>query len=110
MVGNLDIAPAHHLHPDMTVEASELTARHMQHGPRRLWRRPWRVICQCGLGAWPCPAQRMLARQAEFMARPAWDGRTTQLALARSVPFTRSTPLLTRGQRARSRGRRGGRP
>ena len=34
------------------------------HGKRRPWYAPWRVICRCGLGAYPCPAKRMLDRAA----------------------------------------------
>lgn len=73
--------------------------QHLTHGPRRLVLRPWKRVCRCGLGAWPCYAYLMLRRQADMRKqansrRPAWDGATTRIPVA---------PLLTRGQLARSR-------
>lgn len=31
------------------------------HGKRRHWRAPWRVVCRCGMDAWPCIVERMLS-------------------------------------------------
>jgi len=33
-----------------------------KHGPRRRWYAPWRPVCRCGLEAYPCHVERMLAR------------------------------------------------
>lgn len=75
--------------------------RHLRHGPRRPWLRPWKRICRCGYDGWPCyPLAMMTAQalwvQAESDERPGWDAATGRLPLA---------PLLTRGQAARSRPR-----
>lgn len=80
---------------------------HIEHGPRRLWYAPWKVLCRCGLGASPCYVvlmrqgqQRMWPRQAEnnWPARAA----VATVRLPRTaVPDTR--PLLTPGQAYRSR-------
>lgn len=70
----------------------------IEHGPRRLRLRPWRRVCRCGLGSWPCYAEQMLRRQAAASrppnVRPGWDAPTTKLTPG---------PLMTRGQAARSR-------
>jgi len=67
----------------------------IEHGPRRLWWAPWRQVCRCGLGAWPCYAQRMLERQARLLPlrAPDWN----------SAPTVLRAPLLTPGQAARTR-------
>lgn len=68
------------------------------HSPRRLFWRPWRKVCRCGLGAYPCYAVLMLRRQAAMQPRQqetAWVGRS------QVVPPQRS-PLLTRGQADRA--------
>ncbi len=82
--------------------------RHIQHGPRRLWLRPWKVVCTCGLGSSPCYAVQMLKRQARMQPRPPmartvrpwaaplWNGDTQRLD---------ELPLLTLGQAERSRRR-----
>ena len=68
----------------------------IEHGPRRLWWAPWRRICRCGRGAYPCYAERMRAAQAAIQhERPPWNAPTTVL---------RDDPLLTRGRRRRSCG------
>ena len=101
--------------------------RHIQHGQRRVWFRPWQVICQCGLDAWPCPAVRIRERQAELMRRPpvaamgAWQGERRIAALTHTSSLARildeptrvlpvlqprapaERPLLTPGQAARTR-------
>lgn len=33
-----------------------------RHGPRRLWYRPWEVVCRCGLDAYPCIVVLMMER------------------------------------------------
>ncbi|MEV4708883.1 hypothetical protein [Actinoplanes sp. NPDC049316] len=76
-------------------------ARHITHERRRLFFRPWRATCRCGLGAWPCPAARA-PLPATDPAPPAggsaaWDTRTQQLP-----QVTRERPLLTPGQVWRS--------
>lgn len=75
--------------------------RHIRHGMRRRWWKPWSPICRCGLEAWPCYVVVMLDRQASYRRpaaneRPVWNGPTVNVLAA---------PLLTRGQAARSRGR-----
>lgn len=40
-----------------------------KHGKRRPWYAPWRVICRCGLDAYPCTVVRMQQRQAVEAAR-----------------------------------------
>jgi hypothetical protein len=72
--------------------------RILTHKPRRLLLAPWRSVCACGLGAWPCPALRMLERQAAWRrpnSGPAWAAPTR--------PHPRVAPLLTPGQAARCR-------
>lgn len=70
----------------------------IEHGPRRLFLRPWQVVCRCGLEGWPCYVVMMLQRQAALRAptatRPPWNGPTRNLPRA---------PQMTRGQAARSR-------
>lgn len=71
--------------------------QHLEHRPTRRWWVPWSTICTCGLGAWPCHAARMLARQAAWKqanSRPDWAAPTRPYATG---------PLMTRGQAARSR-------
>lgn len=80
--------------------------RHIQHGPRRLWLRPWKVVCTCGLESSPCYAVQMLQSQAWMQPRPTmartvrpsvaplWNGHTQRLD---------ELPLLTPGQAERSR-------
>jgi hypothetical protein len=67
----------------------------IEHGPRRLWLRPWKVVCRCGLGAYPCPVVRMRDEQAEMIQtlNNRWNVQTGQYRVA---------PLLTRGQAART--------
>lgn len=80
---------------------------HLNHGPRRLWSRPWRRICTCGLGAWPCHAVRM-RREQEAMrpaGEPSWAGPTARLPrlIGGPDPLLRDDrELMTPGQRARS--------
>ena len=69
------------------------------HSPRRLFWRPWQVVCRCGLGAWPCYAVTMLRRQAEMQPRQEAAG--SRRGRSPVVPPRRS-PLLTPGQAARS--------
>lgn len=72
------------------------------HNPCRRWRRPWSTVCACGMDAWPCPVAVMLERQATMQPvrlnppgqRPAWDAPPRNMT---------TVPLLTRGQKARSR-------
>jgi len=75
----------------------------ISHGPRRPWRRPWRHVCRCGLGTWPCPAERMRRQQQAWQtldaARPAWTAPAEQLPL-----LSERQDWLTPGQRARSAG------
>jgi hypothetical protein len=33
-----------------------------KHGPRRRWFAPWRVICRCGLDAYPCIVMKTVHR------------------------------------------------
>ena len=76
-------------------------ARHITHGPRRRWLWPWQVICQCGLGAWPCPTLSVSAhapRRPPVNERPDWNGPT------QVVP--NATFRLTPGQLSRSQGNR----
>jgi hypothetical protein len=76
-------------------------ARHVTHGPRRPWTRPWRLICQCGLAAWPCPVvilRKSQAVQPPANERPVWNGATAAL------PNT--TFRLTPGQLSRGQGNR----
>ena len=82
---------------------------HITHGPRRLLLKPWRTICRCGMGVWPCPAVRM-QREQEAMrppGRPSWAGPTKRLPRLMGGP-TGPRPeradrdLMTPGQRARS--------
>ncbi len=40
-----------------------------RHGPRRRWYRPWKVVCRCGLDAYPCVVVRMLGRPRPDDAR-----------------------------------------
>lgn len=79
---------------------------HLKHGPRRLWLRPWRRICQCGMGAWPCHAVRMRREQKamEPTPRQSWAGPTMPLPRVMGGPGAGRTErdLMTRGQRARS--------
>lgn len=76
-------------------------ARQLQHGPRRMLITPWRRVCRCGYGAWPCyPLALMTAQalwaQVESGKHPGWDAATSRLPVA---------PLRTRGQAARSQSR-----
>jgi hypothetical protein len=74
-------------------------ARHISHGRRRRWLRPWQVICQCALGAWPCPTLSVSARSPRRLPvneRPEWNGPTRVLPNA--------TFRLNPGQLSRSRG------
>lgn len=68
----------------------------IEHGPRRMRWRPWRRICRCGLGAWPCPAVRMREEQAQMVQEVdvRWNMPTRQYRVA---------PLLTPGQETRTR-------
>lgn len=69
------------------------------HSPRRLFWRPWRKVCRCGMGPWPCYAVLMRQRQAAM--QPPED---TRVWVGRSpVMPRRDSPLLTPGQVARSR-------
>lgn len=81
---------------------------HLMHGPRRLWLRPWRQICQCGLGAWPCPAVRMQREQQAMRPAPAprWDGPTAPMPRLMGGPGAPrpARDFMTPGQRARSAG------
>lgn len=75
------------------------SSQHLMHGPRRLVLRPWRQVCRCGFGRWPCYPHEMLRRQATTTAiarvSVRWPhGR--QIAAA--------APLLTRGQATRADG------
>jgi hypothetical protein len=36
------------------------------HGPIRRWRKPWVVVCRCGMNAYPCAVQ-----QAPDLSAPA---------------------------------------
>jgi len=79
--------------------------RHLAHGPKRLWLRPWRRICQCGMGTWPCHAVRMQSEQARMRsaAGQSWTGPTKRLP--RIVGGSGPQPdrdLMTPGQLARS--------
>jgi hypothetical protein len=38
----------------------EMRDPYPKHGPRRRWFAPWRVICRCGLAAYPCIVMRTL--------------------------------------------------
>jgi hypothetical protein len=74
---------------------------HLRHEPRRLLLKPWRQVCRCGLGSWPCFALQMLQRQAA--QRPRHDGRAPWNGPTHILPVLRSAaPLMTRGQRRRS--------
>lgn len=78
------------------------SAAQFTHRPRRPLLSPWRRVCRCGLGGWPCHAMTMLQHQAAMRpvaARPLWDGPTRNSLRA---------PLMTRGQEARSRRSDGG--
>ncbi|BEL09201.1 hypothetical protein Q0Z83_073920 [Actinoplanes sichuanensis] len=33
-----------------------------KHGRRRIWWAPWRVVCRCGLAAYPCVVLRTVYR------------------------------------------------
>jgi hypothetical protein len=51
----------------------------IQHGPRRCWYAPWRMVCRCGLGPFPCVAARMLQRPKRVEPAAvvnAWNGPT----------------------------------
>jgi len=39
----------------------------IQHSPRRLWYAPWRVVCRCHMGDYPCAAMRMREAQARYI-------------------------------------------
>jgi len=39
----------------------------IQHGPRRPWWSPWRVVCRCRMGDYPCAAVRMREAQARWI-------------------------------------------
>jgi hypothetical protein len=69
----------------------------IEHGPRRPWWAPWRLVCRCGLEAYPCPAERMLERQRQMRPppRPIWDRPTSMTP--------NIGPLLTPGQLWRTR-------
>lgn len=70
-----------------------------RHGRRRRWFAPWRVICRCGLEAYPCTVVKMLGRsQRQANAGPAWNEPTRRTPMIRP-----DRPLLTPGQKARSR-------
>lgn len=73
------------------------TARYLRHGPRRLVTRPWRRICRCGYGAWPCHPLTMLRLQAQWAperdVRPSGNATTNRLPVA---------PLSARGQAVRN--------
>lgn len=76
-------------------------ARYLRHGRRRPWLKPWRRVCRCGYGAWPCYPLAMMTAQALWGQvapdeRPGWDAPTGRLPVA---------TLLTRGQAARSQSR-----
>jgi hypothetical protein len=68
---------------------------HLAHGPGRLLFRPWRRVCRCGFGGWPCYVQTMLRRQAQGRAPVRQDPRPGGGMLD-------AAPLLTRGQANRS--------
>jgi hypothetical protein len=74
--------------------------KNLEHGPRRLLLRPWRRVCRCGFGRWPCYPWEMLCHQSA-QAR----GRAPVYPVRRSGPPAAgaTAPLLTRGQAARSR-------
>lgn len=73
--------------------------QHITHGPRGRWLRPWQIICQCGLAAWPCPSFFVGARRLRKPPgneRPSWDAPTEVLP--------NETFRLTPGQMKRSQG------
>lgn len=77
-----------------------MSRQQLTHGPRRLLLRPWRRVCRCGFGRWPCYPWLMLRRQATARAR----GRAPVYPPThRDRAVNDAAPLLTRGQVARSR-------
>ncbi|MEV6348580.1 hypothetical protein [Actinoplanes sp. NPDC051851] len=46
--------------------------RYPIHGRRRRWFAPWRVICRCGLAAYPCTVMRTVAYRERVNAAHAW--------------------------------------
>lgn len=74
------------------------------HIARRRWWAPWRLVCACGAGWYPCPdtgrvPYAPLGDGTTTPARPAW----TSAATTRILPNVRLSPLLTRGQAYRTR-------
>lgn len=83
---------------------------HLTHGPRRLVWRPWRRVCRCGFGRWPCYPWLMLRRQARDRETSRAAGRAAVFpARPRHPAINAAAPLLTRGQAVRSGPVAGGR-
>jgi hypothetical protein len=81
------------------------------HGPRRCWLAPWKVVCRCGYGPYPCEVEQIataMARQRRTRRperNPAWASTPTQRLPVRDYrppPDERGQPLFTRGQTART--------
>jgi hypothetical protein len=82
--------------------------RRRRHRPVRMWLKPWKRRCSCGWGWFPCPDTVTNACPAVIDSLglphvdPPWNGPMARYALA---PRSDQPPLMTRGQRWRSRHR-----
>lgn len=72
-----------------------------RHRPVRVWWSPWRRFCACGIRWYPCPDAVRMDRPPVAQSLGHWAGPTLRLP-----DFRANGPLMTPGQRWRTRRRR----